>query len=91
MHAFPNEADTPRLGLSVSRKVGSAVVRNTVKRRLREIFKSHRPSITGHVDFVVSARREAGHVSYDELNKEFARALRKLGMDGEPVQGVKDA
>lgn len=84
VHVFPNETGTARLGLSVSRKVGSAVVRNTVKRRVREIFRSRRGVVSGNVDFVVSARPAAGEASYEQLDREFARALRKLGVDGEP-------
>lgn len=84
VHAFPNETGTARLGLSVSRKVGSAVTRNTVKRRLREIFSAHRPMVAGSYDFVVSARPAAGNASFDELNSEFVRALQRLGVLGEP-------
>src|SRR3712207_9479695 len=56
VHAFPNEHGTPRLGLSVSRKVGNAVTRNAVRRRLKEIFYSALPGIPGNLDLVVSAR-----------------------------------
>ncbi len=79
MHAFPNELGTPRLGLSVSRKVGSAVTRNTVRRRLKEVFYSALPEMPGDLDLVVSARPAAAEADFRELDEEFARALRKLG------------
>jgi ribonuclease P protein component len=79
VHAFPNELGTPRLGLSVSRKVGSAVTRNTVRRRLKEVFYSALPEIPGDLDLVVSARPAAAEADFRELDEEFARALRKLG------------
>ena len=79
VHAFPNERDSPRLGLSVSRRVGSAVTRNTVRRRLREIFHSALPEIPGDLDLVVSARPAAAEATFRELSEEFARSLRKLG------------
>ncbi len=79
VHAFPNEIGTPRLGLSVSRKVGNAVTRNAVRRRLKEVFYSALPEIPGNLDLVVSARPEAAEADFRELDEEFSRSLRKLG------------
>jgi ribonuclease P protein component len=83
VHAFPNELGTPRLGLSVSRKVGNAVTRSAVRRRLREVFHSTLSEIPGNWDLVVSARPAAAEAALRELKEEFARALGKLGEDGE--------
>jgi ribonuclease P protein component len=80
VHAFPNELETLRLGLSVSKKVGNAVVRNTLRRRLREIFGDVAREADGSVDLVVSARPPAKEARYAELREEFARALAKLGV-----------
>jgi len=85
VHAFPNELGTPRLGLSVSRRVGNAVTRNTVRRRLREIFHSALPRVPGDLDLVVSARPAAAEAASQELSEEFGRALRKLG-EPQPVR-----
>lgn len=79
VHAFPNESGTTRLGLSVSRKVGNAVVRNGLRRRLREVFKASYADVGSGVDLVVSARPAASGAGFDALREEFARALRKLG------------
>lgn len=79
VHAFPNGFGTPRLGLSVSRRVGNAVTRNAVRRRLREVFYSALPEIPGDLDLVVSARPAAAEATFRELSEEFARSLRKLG------------
>jgi ribonuclease P protein component len=79
VHAFPNEIGTPRLGLSVSRKVGNAVTRNALRRRLKEVFYSALPEIPGNLDLVVSARPAAAGADFRELDEEFARSLRKLG------------
>jgi ribonuclease P protein component len=62
----------PRLGLSVSRRVGGAVVRNRVRRRLREIFRRNRDLFGewgGNV--VVNARPSAAQASFEELREEF--------------------
>ena len=87
VHAFPNEFDTPRLGLSVSRRVGDAVTRNAVRRRLREVFYSTLPEIPGSLDLVVSARPAAAEANFRELNEEFVRSLRKLGESREAKEG----
>lgn len=79
MHVFPNELGTLRLGLSVSKKVGNAVVRNGLRRRLREVFRSSSVEAKGSLDLVVSARPVAAHASFDALREEFVRALGKLG------------
>ncbi len=79
VHAFPNEIGTPRLGLSVSKKVGNAVTRNALRRRLREVFHSTIGRIPGSLDLVVSARPPASTATFEELNEEFFKALDKIG------------
>ncbi len=56
----PQESDgPPRLGVTVSRKVGNAVVRNRIKRRIREWFRADRSLVENGRDLVVIARRPA--------------------------------
>jgi len=82
VHAFPNELGTLRLGLSVSKKVGNAVARNTLRRRMREIFSAAAGETGGNLDLVISARPAARDAAFEELRGEFDRALRKLGAVG---------
>jgi ribonuclease P protein component len=78
IHALPNSVSRPRLGLSVSKKVGVAVKRNAVRRRLREIFRSAASDLPRGVDVVVSARAAAADAGFEELKQEFLAAMRKL-------------
>lgn len=86
VHAFPNELEALRLGLSVSKKVGNAVVRNTLRRRLREIFAEVAPRSDNALDLVVSARPAARDASFADLREEFSRALGKLRVREDGVE-----
>lgn len=90
VHAYPNELGTPRLGLSVSKKVGNAVVRNTVRRRLKEVFHAALPGISDDLDLVVSARPASADATFEELNEEFARALHRLDDKGAPLNALRE-
>ncbi len=56
VYALPNDVGESRLGLSVSRRVGTAVRRNAIKRRLREAFRTSRADLPAGYDIVVSVR-----------------------------------
>lgn len=69
-----------RLGLTVSTKVGCAVVRNRVRRRLREIYRLNEDMLTSGVDIVVVARVRAAHVPYCRLEQAFLKLCAKVDM-----------
>lgn len=67
----PGRTFVPRLGLSVSRKMGGAVQRNLFKRRMREIFRINQIRLTAGLELVVIPRKEVGVWDYLELEKRF--------------------
>jgi len=66
-----------RLGLTVPRAVGGAVVRNRIKRRLREVFRLHRAEIAPKWDIVLNPRRAALEAEFGAIEREMGRVIEK--------------
>jgi ribonuclease P protein component len=80
VYARPNGLTWSRLGLSVSRKVGSAVFRSLARRRLREAFRKSKPAMASGFDYVCVARAACVQPDADvatELVALAKRAVRK--------------
>jgi len=71
-HAFS------RMGVVASRKVGGAVLRNRVKRRMRELYRRNKMLIGRPVDMVAIAKAEAGRASWPEFREDFLLALKTM-------------
>jgi ribonuclease P protein component len=84
LKALPNNLGRNRYGFAVGKRVGNAVTRNRVKRRLREMMRLT-PTEPGW-DIVFIARPRAGAAGYGELSSEVGRLLRRArivsNMDG---------
>lgn len=79
--AAPGATMTGRLGVTVSSRVGNAVMRNRVKRRVREVFRTRCPHREGTTDVVIIAKPGAEVLTYAEvvceLEAPLAAALRR--------------
>ena len=74
----PGSPPRPRLGISVPRRVGKAVARNRVRRRLREIFRRTRslfPSPARAMHLVVNARPSSAAAEFSELLEDYRSAV----------------
>lgn len=75
-----NRLGINRLGITVSTKLGKAIHRNLIRRRLREIFRLNSNRLAPGWDIVVVAKLKSRFSSYSELEGDFIRACDKLGI-----------
>ena len=78
VYCRPNKRPNNRLGVTVSAKLGHAVVRNRVRRRLREIFRLSQPKMRKGYDVIIVARSRAVTAPYREMEKAYLRVCEKL-------------
>ena len=76
IYQLENQQNHFRVGLSVSKKLGNAVTRNQIKRRIRHILQSVKGSLVEHVDFVVIARKGVETLEYAEMEKNLLHVLK---------------
>jgi ribonuclease P protein component len=75
-----NELERTRFGISTGRRLGSAVVRNRQRRRLRAILRSLAPQITGGWDVLLVLRPAAAGASQAELEQAVISVMRAAGL-----------
>ena len=78
LFALPNDLGHCRLGVTVTRKIGGAVVRNRIKRVVRDIFRRRHCGFRLSLDLVVNAHRSIVERESRELEEEFLSAFRRL-------------
>ena len=72
--------DINRLGLTVSKKVGNAVMRNRVRRLIKENWRLREDLISTGYDIVIVARAASAGATYAEIGKDIDYLLRKCGL-----------
>ena len=67
LYVAPNDLDITRVGISTTKRLGKAVVRNRVKRLIREAARSFLPTVAAGRDLVFAARGTAAEASYQQV------------------------
>ncbi len=76
IYRLENKQKHFRVGLSVSKRLGNAVTRNQIKRRIRHILQNAKGEISEDVDFVVIARNGVEALGYAEMEKNLLHVLK---------------
>lgn len=82
LHLGRNSAGTVRLGIAAGRRLGNAVVRNRIKRLVREVFRCLRAELPTGSDWIVVPR--TGSLTRDQVEASFRRLAGRLLARGKP-------
>ena len=80
LYARKNRTGTNRVGITVSKKLGHAVVRNRVRRRLREVYRLHESRFQPGWDIVVVARSRCISASFQDIVSAYLALAAKAGI-----------
>ena len=80
LYARKNHSDTNRVGVTVSKKLGCAVVRNRVRRRLREVYRLNEDRFLPGWDIVVVARSRCISADFGKLTQAYLSLAEKAGI-----------
>ena len=80
LYARPRQVPGLRLGITVSVKVGGAVIRNRIRRRVRGVFRRHGSELKGGYDVIAVARGASAEADFSPMEEELFRLMDKLEM-----------
>lgn len=79
-YVLASPGGTSQLGTAVGKRLGHAVLRNRIKRRMREVFRQNQHRLKTPVQIVWVARRPLSHAPYGMYEKVFDRLAKKAGL-----------
>ncbi len=85
VYIYPSSEPCSRLGMAVSKRVGKAVVRNRIKRLIRELFRRHKKFFKSPCDVVIIARHRAANASFVDFTRQFLTLLSRYQQSKEEV------
>ena len=80
LYARKNRTGTNRVGITVSKKLGKAHIRNRVRRRLREVYRLNEDQFQPGWDIVVVARSRAVDAKFDRLTENYLNLAKRAGL-----------
>lgn len=80
LYARPNHTQINRVGITVSKKLGHAVIRNRIRRRLREVYRLNEELFKPGYDIVVVARSRSLDADFGSLTKAYLSLAEKAGI-----------
>ena len=80
LYAKKNRTETNRVGITVSKKLGKAHIRNRTRRRIREVYRLNEEKFQPGWDIVVVARSKAVDAPFDKLTKSYLTLAKKLNL-----------
>ena len=83
LYVVSSKTKNIKVGLAVTKKVGHAVVRNKIRRRLREIIKKQVPNLKQNNNIIVVARDNISSASFEKLSNEFLKLIKKADLINE--------
>lgn len=73
-----NNYDKYRFGISVSKKIGNAVVRNKIKRQIRMIIDKNKKLYSNNKDYIIIVRRNYINLNYFDVEKKYVELIEKI-------------
>ncbi|MGL6105684.1 ribonuclease P protein component [Romboutsia sp.] len=82
MYILENKSDSSRVGISVSKKVGNAIIRNKIRRRIKEAYRLNiDENVKDGYDIIFIARVSSKEINYKDIEKSIRHLVKKAGIN----------